>query len=253
MSLEDYFRGKRVLVTGGGRGIGRALVERLHQYEAIVIALSRNPGNLEALKKDCPNITTIAVNIENWDETKEAVEKIGHVDCLINNAGILIPESFLDIRPETFDKIYATNLKSIINISQVVAQKMIRVGKAGSIVNISSIAGRKYLPKLGVYCTTKAALDMLTKAMAVDLSPHKIRVNAINPGFYETDMVAQDYILPTVGTREAFVNAFDSRTPWGSIYCEMDSLVNSILFVASDLSGMTNGAGLVVDGGTICL
>jgi len=253
MSLEQNFKGKGVLVTGAGRGIGRALVERLHSYGAIVYALSRNPANLEQLEKEFKGIRIIPVDIQDWEATKKKVEAIEEpIHCLINNAAILIPEKFLEIKPESFDITMNTNMKAVINVSQVVAKKMINNKIQGSIVNISSIAAIKPHAMLANYCTSKAALDMLTRIMASELAQYKIRVNAINLGGVNTDMcndtineiwtnngqiALEDVIKQTAGT-----------LPLGEFYIEMDQVVNTILFVGSNLVPKMIGSRILVMG-----
>jgi len=180
--------GRKFLVTGGSRGIGRAVVEELHAQGAIVYALSRNPDNLQALKQEVPSVITICADLANWEETRSALESLEPIDCLINNAAVAHTGSFWETTPEDFDTMYHTNLKSVLNVSQIIAKKMVERGTGGSIVNVSSVAGKKAFPACIAYGSLKAGLEMMTKCMALELAPHKITVNSICPAQVETDM-----------------------------------------------------------------
>jgi len=174
--MEIQFSGKRALVTGAGQGIGRALVKHLSTHGATVFALSKSEDNLKSLAQEVTGIQTIAVDLSDWEATRKAVDSIGHVDLLVNNAGIAILESFMTITPDSFDKLIAVNVKAVINVSQVVAGKMILNKTGGSIVNISSQASMCALRDHAVYCGTKAALDSISKVMALELGQHKVYI-----------------------------------------------------------------------------
>ncbi|CAC5419893.1 DCXR [Mytilus coruscus] len=208
------FDRKRALVTGAGKGIGRAIAKTLAKYGAETFALSRTQADLDSLISEVPNIKVINVDLQDWDKTKEEVSKIGHIDLLVNNAG-------------TF------------NVSQIIAKRMIENGKGGSIVNISSIMSETAAPDGCVYSTTKAAIDMLTKCMALELGPHNIRVNSINPTVVWTDMARsiKDHLMPLL-----------PMTPLGR-FAEIADVVNAVVFLLSDQSGMISGECLRVDGG----
>ena len=123
MSLS--FDKKRALVTGAGKGIGRAIALALAGADAETFALSRTQADLDSLKQECEGINTVCVDLADWDATKKAVEAIGPIDLLVNNAGISILDPFLDVKPEDFDKMFAVNVKSMICVSQVVAKGMV--------------------------------------------------------------------------------------------------------------------------------
>ena len=128
-----------------------------------MIALSQTKKNLESLVKEDPKIQTVCVDLADWDATRNAVKSILPIDLLVNNAGIAILDPFLTAKPEDFDKTFNINLKSIMNVSQVVAEDMIKRKVAGSIVNLSSQASLVAVKDHTVYCSVKAALDMMTK------------------------------------------------------------------------------------------
>jgi len=252
MSLSTSFKDKTVLVTGAGRGIGKATVIRLYEYGATIYALSRNENSLSLLKSQCPNITTICVDLNNWNSTRAAVSKIGPVDCLVNNAAVLIGSDFHNITEEDLDTQLNVNLKAVINVSQVIVQKMIEKGKGGSIVNISSVGAKKGQKSVPVYCATKVALEMFSRCMAMELGQHKIRVNCVSPAGVQTDML-NDLInaTPTWNSNntEESANMAKSVIPMGEGVMPMDDVVNTILFALSDFTTMLTGTTLMIDGG----
>jgi len=246
MSIQVSFKGKKVLVTGAARGLGRDLVEFFHKGEAVVYALSRNPENLQKLKTEFPNIITVCADLSDWDGTRKAVEKIPPVDYLVNNAAIVQVQAFADITPENFDLMMNTNVKSVINVSQIVAQKMIDSKMPGAIVNVSSLASKLYGKMLTTYCLTKASLDMLTKSMAVELGPFNIRVNSVNPTVFLSDM-SRTFLENNPDGGETYVG----RVPLKKIVTS-EEIVRTIAYLLSDLSPMIHGETIALDGGYSC-
>ncbi|KAJ1128720.1 hypothetical protein NDU88_007095 [Pleurodeles waltl] len=186
--MEINFSGRTALVTGAGKGIGRETVKALQSGGAQVIAVSRTRADLDSLALECPGIKTICVDLASWDETEEALKDIGAVDLLVNNAAVAVLQPFLEVTQDAWDRSLDVNVKAVAHVSQIVAREMIKRGSHGSIVNISSQASMCALQNHTVYCATKGALDMLTKVMALELGPKKIRVNAVNPTVVMTDM-----------------------------------------------------------------
>ncbi|XP_068119749.1 L-xylulose reductase [Hyperolius riggenbachi] len=240
--MEISLAGRRALVTGAGKGIGRELVKALRKVGAQVIALSRSSEDLQSLAKECPGVETICVDLGDWSATEAALKSIGPVDLLVNNAAIAIIEPFLEVTQESFDKSFAVNVRAAILVSQIVARQMIERGVGGSIVNVSSQASQAAIQNHAVYCSTKGGLDMLTKVMALELGPKKIRVNCVNPTVVMTAMGRANWSDPQKA------ESMLSRIPIGR-FAEVEDVVNSILFLLSDKSGMTTGACLPVDGG----
>lgn len=144
-------------------GIGKETALRLSKYKGKVFALSNNKENLAKLAKEHPEITTLCVDLLNWDATRAAVKSILPIDLLVNNAGVSINEHCLEATPEIFDLTFGTNVKAMLNVSQVVAKNMVERKVAGSIVNLSSQACRAALLDHVIYCASKGAVDMLTK------------------------------------------------------------------------------------------
>ncbi|XP_069511418.1 L-xylulose reductase [Ambystoma mexicanum] len=240
--MEITFSGKRALVTGAGKGIGRETVKALQRGGAQVIAVSRTQTDLESLALECPGIETICVDLANWDETDEALKAIGAVDLLVNNAAVAVLQPFLEVTKDAWDRSLEVNVKAVAHVSQIVARQLIENGSQGAIVNVSSQASMCALQDHTVYCATKGAVDMLTKVMALELGPKKIRVNAVNPTVVMTDMGRLGWSNPQKAA------PMKSRIPLGR-FAEMDDVVNTILFLLSDKSAMIHGATLPIDGG----
>ncbi|XP_077407158.1 L-xylulose reductase isoform X2 [Vanacampus margaritifer] len=240
--MEISFKGKRALVTGAGKGIGRATARALARYGANVTAVTRTQSDLDSLVHECPSITPVCVDLADWGATDDALKNIGPIELLINNAACAKLQPFLEVTPDQFDQSFTVNVKAVLHVSQVVAHGMIARGSGGSIVNVSSQASQCALKNHTVYCATKGALDMLTKVMALELGPHQIRVNSVNPTVVMTEMGRRGWSNPEKA------KTMTSRIPLGR-FAEVDEVVNSILFLLSDKSTMTNGVALPVDGG----
>ncbi|XP_036811945.1 L-xylulose reductase isoform X2 [Oncorhynchus mykiss] len=226
--MEISFAGKRAIVTGAGKGIGRATALALARCGAEVVAVTRTRADLDSLLLECPSIKPVCVNLGDWGATEEALREAGgNVDLLI----------FFPI-PRSFN----INVKAVLHVSQIVARGMKARGTGGSIVNISSQASQCALQDHTVYCATKGALDMLTKVMALELGPYQIRVNSVNPTVVMTKMGRLAWSDP------GKAKTMTSRIPLGR-FAEVEDVVNSILFLLSDKSSMTNGVTLPVDGG----
>ncbi|XP_050775999.1 L-xylulose reductase isoform X1 [Gopherus flavomarginatus] len=188
MEPDRSFSGRRALVTGAGKGIGRAAALALSRAGAQVIALSRTQADLQSLEREGTGIETLCVDLGDWDATEAALSKVGAIDLLVNNAAVAVLQPFLEVTKEAFDRSFDVNLRAVFHVSQIISQQMIARGVQGAIVNISSQASQRALQDHAVYCSTKSALDMLTKVMALELGPHKIRVNSVNPTVVMTDM-----------------------------------------------------------------
>ncbi|XP_020856585.1 carbonyl reductase [NADPH] 2-like [Phascolarctos cinereus] len=240
--MQINFSGLRALVTGAGKGFGRDTVKALHDSGAQVVAVSRTNEDLVSLSKECPGIEPVCVDLGDWEATERALGNIGPIDLLVNNAGVLLEQPFLEVSKEAFDRTINVNLRSVIQVSQMVAKGMIARGVPGSIVNVSSMVSRAAVINLTSYSSTKGAMDMLTKIMALELGPHKIRVNTVNPTLVLTHMGRK------FATNVEFANALKERIPLKK-FAEVEDVVYGILFLLSDKSAMVNGSGILVDGG----
>ncbi|XP_047565112.1 carbonyl reductase [NADPH] 2-like [Lutra lutra] len=236
------FSGGRALVTGAGKGIGRDTVKALHALGTAVIAVSRTNTDLVSLSEQCPGIETVCVDLGDWEATERALGNVGPVDLLVNNAATLLTQPFLEVTKDVFDRTFNVNLRSVVQVSQIVARGMIQRGVPGSIVNVSSMVAHVTFPNLAVYSSTKGAMTALTKVMAAELGPYKIRVNSVNPTVVPTAMSQK------VLTDPDFARKLKERHPLRK-FAEMEDVVNSILFLLSDRSASTSGSGILVDAG----
>lgn len=226
-----------------GKGLrGRDTVKALHASGAKVVAVTRTNSDLVSLAKECPGIEPVCVDLGDWDATEKALGGIGPVDLLVNNAALVIMQPFLEVTKEAFDRSFSVNLRSVFQVSQMVARDMINRGVPGSIVNVSSMVAHVTFPNLITYSSTKGAMTMLTKAMAMELGPHKIRVNSVNPTVVLTDMGKK------VSADPEFARKLKERHPLRK-FAEVEDVVNSILFLLSDRSASTSGGGILVDAG----
>jgi L-xylulose reductase len=238
---EARFKGKRTLVTGAGKGIGREIAGALAREGADVIAVSRTESDLKSLAAET-GCRTIVADLSLPDEVRRAAHEAGDFDLLVNNAGISILEPFLTASPENFMQVYATNVASCLVISQALANKLIAQGRPGAIVNISSQASKVGLRNHASYCSSKGALDQLTRVMALELGPHRIRVNAVNPTVVLTPMGEMAWSDP------AKAGPMLARIPLGR-FAKPSDVADAVLYLLSDEASMIHGVTLPVDGG----
>ena len=185
---------KYALVTGAGKGLGRACSIALAEAGATVIALSRTSSDLDKLQKEVKKIKGRIIKIQcdvmNYDDLKKKIEKIKYIDILVNNAGTNIPEPFEKIKQKNMNYLVDLNLKAAFNVAQLVVKKMLKYKKRpGSIVNMSSQLGHVGMSGRNVYNMTKFGIEGLTKGMGVELAKNNIRVNTVAPTFVATPMV----------------------------------------------------------------
>lgn len=240
--MEISFKGKRILVTGAGQGIGRGIAIELWRAGANIVALSRTRTHLESLQSEYPSIDIVDVDITDWDKTRQVVESLGHFDALVNNAAVAVCDPFLTCSPTDFNKTFDVNVKAVLNISQVVARKMVENKTLGTIVNISSQASKAALKDHAIYSASKAALDALTRAMALELGPYGIRVNSVNPTVIMTAMAKVGWSDPKKSSEML------AKIPLGR-FGEVSEVVNAVVFLLSEKSSMINGVELPIDGG----
>jgi len=235
------FAGKTVLVTGAGKGIGRATVVDLIARGARVIALSRSPADLEALEaeRDCQ---TIAVDLADAGATRAAVRAALPFDYLVNCAGIAALHSVLDTSVEIFDEVMAVNARAPLIVSQEYARDRIARGLKGAIVNVSSIASFIGFADHAAYCASKGALDGLTRVMANELGRKGIRVNGVHPVITLTPMAVKAWSDPEKSA------PMRKRIPLGR-FVEPPEVASVIAYLLSDDAAMVNGVDLPVDGG----
>ncbi|KAG5864241.1 hypothetical protein JTB14_010331 [Gonioctena quinquepunctata] len=196
--MEINFSGKRALVTGATKGIGRDIAIQLSKCGAKVVAIGRSKELLGSLKNEAPSIDTLQLDISNWNETEKALKNIGPIDLLVNNAGMGWLKSMLDITEEDVDSVFGVNIKALINVTKLVVQNLLDRKAPGSIVNLSSQASMVGLLHHTVYCASKGAVDSFTKAAALEYGPNNIRVNAVNPTVIMTEMGKKGWSDPKI-------------------------------------------------------
>ncbi|XP_052265495.1 L-xylulose reductase-like isoform X2 [Dreissena polymorpha] len=241
---NKQFQGKKALVTGAGKGIGRETAKRLAQLGTHVVALSRTQEDLDSLKFEIPSIEIVQCELQDWDCTRRKVQEIGAVDFLVNNAGVNKLDRFLDVKKEDLDCIMNVNFKAVFNVAQVVAAGMVDRKCGGAIVNVSSTASMRGLEEHAVYCASKAAVDKLTHVMALELGKHKIRVNSVNPTVALTELGRMAWSDP------AKADPMLARIPMGR-FLEVSEIVDAIVFLLSDQASMIHGVNLPVEGGLL--
>jgi len=239
---------KIAVVTGGGSGIGLAITEKLIENNIHTIIVGRDEKKLssaqqkfgdlcEAMTCDLSDLSSIPRLVNN------IIEKHGHINILVNNAGINMKKEFTEVTDEEFQHILLTNITAVFSLSREVVKCMLEKQIRGSIINISSMASQYGIPKVIAYTASKSAIEGMTRAMAVDLSPKGIRVNCIAPGFIATDMSAK--ALNNDPERKSKVL---SRTPMGQLG-EPADIGDAAVFLASDTAKYITGVILPVDGG----
>ena len=238
------FKGKKYIVTGAGGDIGGAIAKTLAGEGARVFALDRVQEKLDDLVENMPDIVSVLQDLRKWDETAEKVEKLGDFDGLVSCAGVFGWHKAVEVSKESLDKFNDILLNAPINLMLVVGKKMIASGNGGSIVNISSVASKAATNATLAYSVSKAGLDMATKIFALELGPHKIRVNSVNPWLIPTSLSKAHM------TEEFFKGAVD-KTPLGQ-QLEIQNVVDLVMFLLSDQSVMITGTNNLVDGGYTC-
>ena len=238
---------KVAIVTGGGSGLGFAIAEKFTQNGITTIIVGRDEEKLKNAKEKLGELAyAMSCDVSNLASIPAFVEKVtgqfGQVDILVNNAGINMKKDFTEVTDEEFQMVLTTNLTSVFVMSREVVKHMLVKG-SGNIINISSMAAQYGLPKVIAYSASKTAIDGLTRAMAVELSPRGIRINAIAPGFIYSAMT--DKALNSDPERKAKVFG---RTPMGHMGQPGD-IGEAAYFLASDAAKYITGVVLPVDGG----
>lgn len=238
---------KVAIVTGGGSGLGFAIAQKFVESGITTIIVGRNVEKLNSAKErlgdfcftkplDINDLKTIPAFVSS------VLEQFGQIDILVNNAGVNLKKEFTEVTDEDFQNILTTNVTAVFALSREVVKHML-TRKIGCIINISSMAAQYGLPKVIAYTASKTAIDGMTRAMAVELSPQGIRVNAIAPGFIYSAMTEK--ALNSDPERKAKVFG---RTPMGHMG-QPEDIGNAALYLASDAAKYVTGVILPVDGG----
>jgi NAD(P)-dependent dehydrogenase (short-subunit alcohol dehydrogenase family) len=247
--MQLSLKNRIALVTGANGGLGAHFATTLARAGASVVLGARRPETVEATCADIERMEgrACAVALDVTDPASvraafdEAQAKLGAIDVLVNNAGIALTKPLLDQTQEDWDSVLSVNLSGAFHVAQEAARRMTESGKGGSIVNIASILGLRVAQQLPGYSASKAALIQLTKAMALELARHRIRVNALAPGYIKT------------GINDAFFEtdaglALIKRVPQRRLG-ELSDLDGPLLLLASDAGAYMTGAVVAVDGG----
>ncbi len=239
--MDTPFAGKSVLVTGAGKGIGRAIAVMAAARGATVVALSRSPDDLAALAQEI-GCRTIAVDLADAEAARAAARSAGPVDYLVNNAGITILEPVLETTLEHFDLVHAVNTRAPLIMAQEYARDRIARGLGGAIVNVSSNASWMGWIDHAAYCASKGGLDALSRVMANELGRRGIRVNCVNPTVTLTPMGEFAWSDPHKAT------PMRDRIPIGR-FLRPEEVAETVLYLLSDAASSLNGLTLPVDGG----
>jgi NAD(P)-dependent dehydrogenase (short-subunit alcohol dehydrogenase family) len=238
--------GKRALITGAGRGIGLSAAGALADAGAHVTLAARTTDEIEsaaaAIRARGQKADALVLDVTDLAAMQEAIAGAEPFDVLINNAGTNRPKPLFDVTIEDFDVIMGLNVRSAYFVAQAFARRLVEAKQPGSIVNISSQMGHVGAARRTVYCASKHAMEGFTKAMAIELAPHNIRVNSVGPTFIETPL-----------TRPFFDNATFKAEVLSKIKLgrlgQLDEVTGAILFLASGAASLITGSALVVDGG----
>jgi NAD(P)-dependent dehydrogenase (short-subunit alcohol dehydrogenase family) len=237
--------GKIAVVTGAGRGIGRGCAQALAEAGAKVHPVSRTASELEevcrVIRDNGGEAEPLICDVTALGEVSEKLGGLDRIDVLVNNAGTNIPEPFLEVPEEHFDRIVDLNIKSAFFVAQAGARKM-DAGGGGSIINISSQMGHVGAVNRTVYCLSKFAVEGMTKAMAVELAPRNIRVNTVCPTFIRTPMTEKFF------ADESFIDSVTAQIPLGRVG-GIEDIMGAVVFLASPAAALITGASLLVDGG----
>jgi NAD(P)-dependent dehydrogenase (short-subunit alcohol dehydrogenase family) len=252
--MEDVkfnFAGKVAIVTGGGKGIGRAIALGLAASGASVVVAARTKPEIDAVAEEINKtggkaiavVTDLTVSEQLEELVKKAVSTFGRLDILVNNAARSAMRSLLDMREDGWDKIFDTNVKSVWLLGRIAARQMIEQ-KAGQIINITTVGAEKTEPGMGAYNTSKAALKMLTRCMAREWAGYGIRVNAVGPAITRTEF------SKPIWSNQDVAKHMIAGIPMGRI-AEADDIVGAVLFLVSGAAGFITGQTIYVDGGNL--
>lgn len=250
--MANRFADNVVIVTGGGTGIGRGIAHRFGQEGAQVVLAGRRIEPLENVVKEITGTggkaSAHGSDVRKIDDIQALVDSViqqyGHIDVLINNAGVAGEGAFLEVTPEYYDDVLDTNLRGAYFMAQRVAKAMIANGNGGSIINITSIDATAADGPYSTYCTAKAGLVNLTRCMAFELAQHKIRVNAVAPGFTMTEMTSNAVSAEEL---DYLQNRFD-RVPMRRLGT-VEECAALVAFLASDEALYLTGENITIDGG----
>lgn len=249
-------KGKVALITGGGRGLGKAIAQRFVKEGAKVVITGRRKETLDTLAKALPKGSAFACqgDVTNEADVKrmvaETVKFGGKIDVLVNNAAYDYKAAVVDLPPDEWRKVIETNLTGPFLLMREALPHMIKA-RSGSILNIASLGGTRCLPICPAYCTSKAGLIMLSQQAALDYGKYNIRVNAVCPGGIDTDLL-DEMILPMAKklgkTKQETLDFFSRNVPLRRV-SKPEDITGLCVYLASDESSFMTGSALLIDGG----
>jgi len=238
--------GKRALVTGASSGIGLGCAAGLAEYGAELVVAARSKEKLdmfvEAAKAAGLSAQAVVMDVSDIAQTQQTLAKLGHFDILVNSAGIARHGPALNTAAENFDAVMDVNLRGAYFLSQTLAAQMIETGKGGSIINISSQMAHVGGIERSVYCASKFAVEGFTKAMAIEWGQYGVRINTVCPTFVRTALTQTTFDDPD---KRAWIM---NKIKLGRV-AEVEDIMGSVVFLASDAAAMITGTSLLVDGG----
>lgn len=256
MNARNLFdlSGRCTLVTGAGRGIGREIAKAFAEAGSDLVLCSRTQAELDAMAAELSGhgvqVLPIACDVTDQASVQamvdRAVDKLGRIDVLVNNAGMTTKKPAEDYTPEDWEKIIAVNLTGVFFVAQAVGRHMIRE-RAGRIINISSIAAQTAITGSVAYCASKGGVNMVTRVLAAEWAQYGIRVNGLAPAYTETPLVKA-----ITEARADFADRVKARTPMGRM-ARPEEMVGAAIFLASDASSYVTGETVHVDGGWTAL
>ncbi|MCJ8141208.1 SDR family oxidoreductase [Falsirhodobacter halotolerans] len=239
------FHGKRVIITGAGKGIGRTCATLMAARGAEVVALSRTASDLDSLQADIGS-RGIRVDLADPAATRAAMAEAGVADYLINSAGINVLQSTFDMTEDGYEAVMGINLRAALITCQEFGRARVAAGGGGAIVNITSIAGHRGFADHLCYAASKAGLEGASRVLAKELGPHGIRVNCVAPTITLTELAAEAWSDP------AKAQPMMVRHPMNR-FAEAEEVAKSIALLLSDDAGILTGAVLPVDGGFLAV
>ncbi len=255
MNVLDLFdlHGKTALVTGASSGIGKTVAEAYLQAGARVAIAARHSDALaevadEIAAAGADEVVPITCDVTQPDQVNSMLNQItaelGGIDIAVCNAGVIAMNAMLEMSPDEFQTIQNTNVTGVFLTAQAAARAMVKQGRGGVIITTASMSGHIInIPQhVGHYCASKAAVIHLTKAMAVEFAPHKIRVNSVSPGYIRTELVEP---------LAEFHRQWEPKIPLGRMG-RPEELTGLYLYLASDASSYMTGSDIVIDGGYTC-
>lgn len=252
---------KVAIITGASSGIGEGTALLFARHGCQLTLTGRDEDRLSSVVKQCVDvgssahkIVTVVGDIRSTNVQQEVLDKtlkvFGRIDILVNNAGMLHAGKPSQTTEEQYNDMMDINMKAVFFLSKLIVPELIKT--KGNIVNVSSICSQRAMSEVAVYCMSKAALDMFTECLALEVAPHGVRVNSVNPGTVVSRIYRRGPKAFTEEEYAKFLEAQSQKHPLGGVATPED-VANTIAFLASDLSRFTSGTSVFVDGARHCV